>query len=174
MNSQQLFSCLNRGKITYQDFRGVSPRDMLLKQSKVLHGKNNSYVCNMAVKTDSGEHWVAIFISPQGEGEYFDSFGLHPITTFCTFLNDNCKSWVRNNIVQSTFSMVCGQYCVYFLHQRSNCESMRDILSMLKSVDSDSIVNTFVNKHFSGVGKHAVTDSRFIIQQISKEMNKVL
>lgn len=43
-------------------------------------------------------------------------------------------------------------------------------LSALKNEDSDRIVNTFVNKHFSGVGKYALTDGRFVIHQVAKEL----
>ena len=175
MNSQQIYSCLKCDKTTYKDFRGVFPRDMLINQGKILCGKNNSYVCNTAVKSESGEHWVAFFISDKGEGEYFDSFGLHPNPTFASFLNVNCNSWVRNNVsFQSPFTTVCGQYCVYFIHKRSSGESMKCIIKTLKQGNSDSIVNTFVNKHFSGTGKHALLDSRFVVHQIAKEMKNLL
>lgn len=172
MNSQQIFSCLHRNKTTSSGFRGVFPKDLLLKQAKIINGKNNSYVCNTAVKNHAGEHWIAIIISPEGNGEYFDSYGLPPNDTFSSFLNTNCMSWVRNNCaLQSPFTTVCGQYCVYFIHKRFQGVSMSDVLSSLKNNDSDKTVNVFVNEHFSGTDKHALTDGRFVVDQIAKEWN---
>lgn len=173
MNSSQIFSCLKRHKTTSPHFRGVFPVDMLIKNAKVLKGKNNSYVCNTAVKNNSGEHWVAIFISASGEGEFFDSYGFPPNTTFSSFLDINCDSWVRTNVsLQSPFTTVCGQFCVYFIHERSCGRNISSILQTLKNSDSDKLVNSFVNNHFSGIEKHALFDSRFVLQQIAKSLKQ--
>ena len=49
-------------------------------------------------------------------------------------MNRNSVEWEHNKIqLQSVFSTVCGQYCIYFLYHRCRKRSMA------------SIVNSFVN-----------------------------
>ena len=49
-------------------------------------------------------------------------------------MNRNAVEWEHNKIqLQSVFSTVCGQYCIYFLYHRCRKSSM------------SSIVNSFVN-----------------------------
>ena len=71
------------------------------------------------------------------KGEFFDSYGKHPIhynKHFLDFMNRNAVEWEQNKIqLQRAFSTVCGQYCIYFLYLRCRKRSM------------PSIVNSFVN-----------------------------
>ena len=71
------------------------------------------------------------------KGEFFDSYGKHPIhynKHFLDFMNRNAAEWEHNKIqLQSAFSTVCGQYCIKFLYHRC-----RKILM-------SSIVNSFMN-----------------------------
>ena len=65
-----------------------------------------------------GTHWIAIYFNEQMKGELFDSYGKHPIhynKYFLDFMNRNAVEWEHNKIqLQSAFSSVCGQYCIYF------------------------------------------------------------
>ena len=81
---------------------------------------------------------------------------------------------LEKTLVCRLHSLLCVGNTVNISYIKQAGVSMSDILRMLKRGDSDCNVNTFVNKHFSGVGKHAVSDSQFIIHQIAKEMNKAL
>ena len=70
------------------------------------------------------------------KGEFFDSYGKHPIhynKHFLDFMNRNAVEWEHSKIqLQSAFSTVCGQYHIYFLY----CGRKRTM---------SSIVNSFVN-----------------------------
>ena len=63
-----------------------------------------------------GTHWIAIYFDEQMKGEFFDSYGKHPIQykkNFVDFMNRNAVEWEHNKIkLQRAFSTVCGQYCI--------------------------------------------------------------
>ena len=45
------------------------------------------FICNTDCSHNEGTHWVALSINDQGEGLYFDSYGLPPVfKEFSTFL----------------------------------------------------------------------------------------
>ena len=37
-----------------------------------------SLLCNTDPNTDTSEHWIAVHVDEEGNGEYFDSYGLPP------------------------------------------------------------------------------------------------
>ena len=100
-----------------------------------------SFPCGFIVNTDpkekSGQHWLAFyFVSPQ-EGEFFDSYG-HPPQfynhRFVSFLNENVQEWTLNHKhLQSDFTAVCGQYCIFFLLHRAQGVSMNSIVNLFSS-----------------------------------------
>ena len=96
-------------------------------------GVTGLMIANTDPQDKPGEHWIAIYLSPDGKhGEYFDSFGRRPPATFETFLNDNCLVWTFNTRqLQSIVSNMCGYYCIYFCLLRS------------RGFDMQKIVNTF-------------------------------
>ena len=172
MNSHQIYSCLKQDTITQRSFRGVFPLDMLFKHAKIVPDRNNSYVCNTAVKINSGEHWIAMYIDSESNGEYFDSYGLYPNEIFASFLDQHCFSWTRNVIpLQRLFSTVCGQHCVFWIHSRGLGYNSECIIESLKSKNADKIVLDFVNKHYSGITKGVLVDHQFVFQQIATQMN---
>ena len=89
-----------------------------------------------------GTHWIAIYFNKQMKGEFFDSYGTHLIhynKHFLDFMNRNAVEWEHNKIqLQSAFSAVCGQYCIYFLYHR--CRK-RSILSIVNSFVNDKLRN---------------------------------
>ena len=132
MNSHQIHSCIKQDPITQSSFHGVFPQDMLFKQKIHVH-KNNSYICNTAPSTNSGEHWFALYIDSELNGEYFDSYGLDPDETFASFLDQHCFSWTRNIIpLQKPFSTVCGQHCIFWIHSKGLGYNSECIIETLK------------------------------------------
>ena len=97
------------------------------------HGVTGLMIANTDPQDKPGEHWIAIYLSPDGKhGEYFDSFGRRPPPIFETFLNDNCLIWTCNSRqLQSVVSNMCGYYCIYFCLLRS------------RGIDMQKIVNSF-------------------------------
>lgn len=123
MNSSEIKNLLKN--VTF--FKGVFPRDTLPSQFTL----SAAFVINTDTASEPGEHWVSVYISHDGDGEYFDHFGLPPLhSDFVTFLDKNCtRSWVYNNIaVQDHEKTNCGLFAVNYIKGRSNGEDLLDFL----------------------------------------------
>ena len=143
MNSIQIDRALTRrcrGK-----FLGVFAKDTLpihlpLERSVLL-------VCNLDKKSKPGTHWIAMYISNDGVGEYFDSYGRPPENTFRRYLNKKCKIWSYNEMqLQSASSYFCGQYCIFYCLYKSIGYDIKSITSLFSGDTglNDSIVHAFV------------------------------
>lgn len=86
-----------------------------------IWSKPAAFVFNTERHNKSGSHWVAIYVSKEGRGWYFDSFGRPPmIPEYRDRIARNCHAFTWNKqSLQSDFSNVCGQYCIMFLHYMS-------------------------------------------------------
>ena len=106
MNSEQLISILKQDPYTASIFRGV----YLINHLPPI--QNGIYVTNTAPDTHPGLHWVALFVIDNSI-EYFDIYG-DPPTTLHRW--GKKKQWIINPIpLQSPLTLVCGQYCLYYL-----------------------------------------------------------
>lgn len=113
MNTLELEEYLTHLKLVSARLHvGVSASDNLPKMS----GKPVAFICNTDPHYLPGTHWVAIFITENGYGYYFDSFGRPPSGTILMFILRNIRRWFCNlNFIQDISSKICGQYCVLFL-----------------------------------------------------------
>ena len=86
-------------------------------------------MAQLVVNTDPadkpGQHWVAIYITREGVGEYFDSYGRPPnLPQIQQVFQKNVNDVIYNTRhLQGTFSTVCGQYVIFFLLHR--CRELR-------------------------------------------------
>ena len=107
-----------------------------------------SLVCNTEPDTELGEHWIAIYVDGAENGEYFDSYGLPPLhAEFTQFLDYNCRKWIWNSKqIQDISSMVCGQHCIFYLHQRYKGFSLEEIKDFFTkdAQQNDEIVKRYV------------------------------
>ena len=111
MNSFQLAQVLTKDPFTKGSFAGVYACDQL--SSIEINKYPKSFVVNTDPMELPGTHWIAIYFNEQRKGEFFDSYGEHPIHDNKYFLNRNAVEWEHNKIqLQSAFSTVCGQYCI--------------------------------------------------------------
>lgn len=153
MNGSQIKRILYTDAATKQCFIGVFPSD------RIPH-YNNTYPAACVINTDSdggpGEHWIALYITSPEEVEFFDSFGRSPYEApFSPNISNyirQFKSVVRNYAqIQSSYSFVCGWYCVYFLLKR--CRQLRfySILSPFAKCfqQNDPLVKQFVDQYFN-------------------------
>ena len=94
-------------------FAGVFPCDRI---PSIQH-LPKAFIINTDKHDESGQHWVAIYISDDKNGYYFDSYGMPPINKeIQQFLNTNCTSWKYNTrCIQGLNSIKCGQFCVLFI-----------------------------------------------------------
>lgn len=94
-------------------------------------------ISNLDPDSKPGSHWVAIYISSNGIGEYFDSFGRKPTGFHEHFLKRNSKMYYYNGtILQNYLTRVCGMYCLVFLYYRFKNLSMYNFVNMF----SDSTI----------------------------------
>ena len=91
------------------------------------------------------------------KGEFFESYGKHPIhcnKDFLDFMNRNSVEWeykYNKTQLQSAFSIVCGQYCIYFLYHHCRRRSMSTIVNSFDKLRNDQLVDDFVRRKYRQV-----------------------
>lgn len=168
MDTREITHILTRDRFTQPYFRGVFACDQLPKQ---YLPRPSLLVVNTDPSDKPGQHWVGIYITRDGVGEYFDSYGGRPkVPQINRFLQKNTKySNYSARQLQGTFSTVCGQYVIFFHLHRCRDLSMRKIIELFSSdtTDNDFNVNNFVRTHYP-CSKTQVYDADFTIQQIAR------
>ena len=129
-------------------------------------------VCNTKPKNHQGEHWVAIIKDSDNHGFYFDSFGMPPcLPEFIDCMNF-CATWDYNKQqLQSPFTTVCGQYCIFYLLYSFRGYSMENIIYLLNEGDfesNDILVHSFVAARYPNLTDKEYTTYPFIFKQISQ------
>ena len=120
-----------------------------------------------------GPHWIAIYFNEQMKGEYFHSYGKDPIhynKHFLDFMNRNAVEWEHNKTqLQSAFSTVCGQYCIYFLYHHCRKRTMSSIVKSFVNdkLCNDQIVYDFVRQKYRQIYPSL---KQAIVQQISRSL----
>lgn len=72
---------------------------------------DGSYILNM-----NNKHWVALYVE-NGKGFYFDSYGI----IYQTIVKKFCPNVIYSeDQIQSLNSVLCGYFCLYFLHFMTN------------------------------------------------------
>ena len=123
-----------------------------------------------------GAHWIVIYCNEQMKEEFFDSYGKHPIhynKHFLDFMNRNAAEWKHNKIqLQSAFSTVCGQYCVYYLYHCCRKRLMSSIVNSFVNNKSrnDQLVYDFVRQKYRQVYHSLKQDINFVARQLSRAL----
>lgn len=118
-------------------FIGTFPRDQLPK----LKNKPCGVIFNTDDSKRPGSHWIAMFFTEDGRGEFIDPFGLPPLfQDVQEYLSANSPSgWQHNTTtLQSLDSDTCGYYCILFMKLRCANISLKKIMKMFTD-------NTFIN-----------------------------
>jgi hypothetical protein len=137
MDTWELYYLLNNSSYTASWNPVVCAKDELPHRKAQDH---QAYVINTDDSHLPGTHWVAVYFPQVNCVEYFDSYGLPPLEDdIIDFMRRNAQTTQFNNVkLQSNDSMVCGQYCVYFLHHRSLGHSLEHLVTYF---DRDSSRN---------------------------------
>ena len=118
MNTLQILNVLQSDPFTKSVFTSVVPSDRL--PDTVLE-KPRGFIVNVDTSDGPGSHWVAIYLTADGKGEFMDTYGQKPSyysENFKTFLEDNSSTFIYNKLaLQSPWSNVCGQYCLFYALQ---------------------------------------------------------
>lgn len=160
MNSKQLDHILRQDPFVGPLFCGVYPIDRL----PPVH--DGAYVINTAPALHPGLHWLALIVKGQSI-EYFDSYGGKPSPKLRQWARN--KSWVCNPTpLQSPFTSVCGQYCVYYLlHRARGFDLVSILMDFGVDVDeNDKLVYDFVAKRYD-LDHLTLVDTENIILQAS-------
>ena len=148
MNTLQLERALKHNTFTKKIFVGVFAADELSDLDTFPCG----FVVNTDPSTEPGTHWVAFYFPSRDKGEFFDSYGHPPEHYGEPFTVYNVET-INSHKLQSSWSNVCGHYCIFYLYHKSRGYSMSKIVNMFSSnVDkNDCKVACYVKKHFNVV-----------------------
>ena len=148
MNSLQLKRALERNTYTKKTFRGVFAAD----EMPTLDTFPCGFVANTDPSTEPGTHWVSFYFPSRDKGEFFDSYGYPPEYYGEPFKAYNVET-INSHKLQSSWSEVCGHYCIFYLYHRSRGYSMSKIVNMFSSntTINDCKVSCYVKKHFNVV-----------------------
>ena len=115
---------------------------------------------------------LASIFQLNGKEAFFYSYGNAAKfygTSFVDFLNSQCDEWDFNKRkLQSDWSDVCGQYCVFYPSHRARGYSMNKIVQLFNDniMMNDAKVSRFVNTHF----RLMLTHSNVNLNQFSKKL----
>ena len=101
----------------------------------------------------AGSHWVAVYMAKVPE--FFDSLGRSPsfyYKEFEYFLIKHGPNYIYNSQrIQNYGSEVCGQYCLYYVLQRSMGYFMREIIQQFSSTRLE-YNDTRIQEYYIGLG----------------------
>ena len=145
MNTQQIEDISLTNLEIHRYFSGVYAFD----QTPQIIRFPSSMIINLDPSYLQGSHWVSLCINADGVGFYMDSFGRIP--TNIDIIRQYCTKWRFNNRqIQPISSLLCGEYCLYFIYWwsrgRSGCDILNDFCSDLYY--NDQLVNTFCKTIF--------------------------
>lgn len=162
MDSRQLRCIVRADPVMFSRCIGVYPCDKLpVKQPGFV-------ICNEDNHTQPGSHWVCIFLSDNGQAEFFNSYGGPPKPRPIVEYLVGCDVVCSQKQVQSFLSTTCGQHCLYFAFHRCRGIGFQAIVeSYAKDQDSnDQMVCDFIEDQF-GYDTEPLEED-FLFNQISR------
>lgn len=178
MDTQQIYNILTSEKAVRDiNFLGVYPID------RVPTGKLDFPSCaivNTKPHTDKGEHWVCFVKTINKTGIYFDSYGYPPynLPEIGDALED-CTEWTFNDVaLQTPFSTVCGEYCIFVISHIAKGYTMEHIIHILNdngdTYSNDALVFNYIKHKYQDVintSSLKVMDAPFLIAQVRNSTN---
>lgn len=160
MNSYEIETILTRSPLTHHLFGGVFPADHIPNYFDKLP---KGLIVNTEPSTKGGAHWVAFYIPEIGTNgrnektlEFFDPLAggtcepMTEIRRWITRKTDDGYKLQRNiSQVQSSNLGTCGPFCIYYIAQRANGQTMPEImykLTKLGMYKASTHVNNVVKK----------------------------
>lgn len=177
MDNKILYTILNNDpNVKNLNFLGVFPINLV--PIAAIRSQPCCLIVNTKPHTHQGEHWVAVVKTDDRNGLYFDSYGNPPFNLEeIGLVLDSCVEWTFNKIrLQSTYSAVCGQYCVFFLTHLAKGYSLKHITYLLNEGDScsnDAFVFNYIKElyPYDELKDLSVVDFPFMFSQVSTANN---
>ena len=142
---------LKNDPFTKTVFTDVLPSDRLPRE---IRKGPRGYILNTDASDMPGSHWVAMYLTEDGKGEFWDSYGQAPgfyNQNFTQFLDKHCGTFTCNRrILQAPSSDVCGQYTLFFALHRCRRIPMSTIANMFTDSKewNDELVRDFIDKWY--------------------------
>ena len=149
MNTKQIEHVIQQDPMTQKKFGGVFTENRL---PYIIDFFPCGFIANTDPDTKPGQHWVAFYFTSPHQGEFFDSYGHPPqfySPHFVNFLKRNSTNKTFNpKKLQSPFTAVCGEYCVFYIMHRARGVSMTSTVNLFSSdkQHNDHSVYEFVMK----------------------------
>lgn len=146
MDEETIRKILFQDSHTKQCFKGVFARNELPTS---FDSYPACFVFNTQIRTQPGEHWLAIYIDKNKFARFFDSYGLSPAYYNVEFyLRKISNKWTWNQKQIQGLSQYCGLYCILFLimasrHQLSNFYNQ----FTSNQYKNDKLIQNLINKN---------------------------
>lgn len=169
MNSHQLKCATDCDVELRRNILGIFAADQLPQK---IPNEPFGLIVNIDPHYKPGRHWIALYVQ-RGEVEAFDSYGnlpSHYSLYIERFLQRFTKVVFNTKKLQSSYTKVCGQYCLFYLMCRCRGYSMMDITGIFSNDFklNDEFVYYFVDERF-----HCCMHDELGLCQISTCINKV-
>ena len=171
MNTRQITQLMKNNARTKRSFVGVFPADYVPTHPR--RSKPCSYIANTDRGDQPGQHWVCMFFPINGLPEFFDSYGFPPQEEFLKILGNNYK--YSKGFYQFPISSTCGQFCIFYIHQRCTGKSMEEIIALFTTsnlLENDVLINSTVEREFNV--DLQIFDEPYIRSQLCRTMRNTL
>jgi hypothetical protein len=172
MDNQTIETLLKKNPLTKKYFQGVYPCDKVGNNYYPTKKKKMQlFIVNLDPSYKSGSHWVALLLKEKGKNVYFDSYGLPPNNKYFKKLLKNNYVYSRKK-VQHPLSTTCGQWCMYFVWEKSKDKNLKQMLKFFGKdfLANDHIVNLLIEKNFKT--DQEIINKPFLKQQFAKTMTE--
>ena len=126
-------------------FNGVYSRDNLPKTKFNNKIKDGAHVINLDESSDTGTHWVALYIK-NNDVTYFDSFGVEHIPKeIKTFISNNKN--IKTNIfrIQACDSIMCRYFYIGFINFMLAGNTLTNFTSLFSPYNFDKNDNIILS-----------------------------
>ena len=110
--------------------------------------KKGVYVINLDVYKNTGTHWVSLFVKPKYT-VYFDSFGVEHIPKEINKFIGNKKIKASIFRIQAYDSIMCGYFCIEFIHHMLKGKKLLDYTNLFSPNDfkkNDRVIKRIFKK----------------------------
>lgn len=108
------------------------------------------FIINTNTSNLPGQHWKAIYVSKNGEGEVFDSL-VSPVSLMLNhWMNEFTRKWtVSSTVLQNPLSPSCGAYVLYYVMSRLNYSSLKSCIAPFSTdvFDNDMRMEQFMRTY---------------------------
>ena len=136
-----------------------------------IRRRPSGIIINTDPSKEGGEHWVALWLSQDGTGEYFDSFGFPPLVPqIQAYIDRECPHGFKynNKTLQHPMSITCGPFSIAFIIAKSEGKEFHSFISKfsLNLEKNDSLLSELLKtwmprrQRFKIEKKRASTRSR--------------